>query len=207
MVTELDDYVGEILSKLTELGLDKNTIVIFASDNGPHLEAGADPDFFDSNGPLKGYKRDMYEGGIRTPLIVRWPGKVKPGTTSDHVSAFWDIMPTLAEITGMKIPEGIDGISFLPSLLGKKGQKQHEYLYWEFHEQGGKIAVRMDDWKAVKRDIDKTPQGPVELYDLSKDIGETNDVASAHPDIVKRMEEIMKEAHIPSDVFPFASGN
>ncbi len=166
MVTQLDDYVGEIMAKLAELGLDKNTIVIFASDNGPHQEGGADPDYFDSNGPLKGFKRDMYEGGIRTPLLVMWPGKIKAGTTSDHVSAFWDVMPTLAEVAGMKSPENIDGISFLPTLLGKKKQAKHEYLYWEFHEQGGKVAVRMENWKAVKRDIDKNPQGTTEIYDL-----------------------------------------
>ena len=208
MVKELDDYVGEILLKIKELGLEKNTIVIFASDNGPHLEAGADPDFFNSNGDLKGYKRDMYEGGIRTPMLVKWPGKIKPGSVTDHVSAFWDIMPTFAEITAAEISGNIDGISFLPTLLGKNNrQKQHQYLYWEFHEQGGKIAVRMGNWKAVKRDIDRSPQGSTELYDLSKDIGETNDVASSNPDIVKQMEEIFKEAHTPSDVFPFAFEN
>jgi arylsulfatase A len=204
MIKELDDYVGEILAKLTELGLDKNTVVMFASDNGPHLEAGADPDYFNCNGDLRGYKRDMYEGGIRTPFLVKWPGKIKPGSVSDHISAFWDLMPTLAEITGLPEPEGIDGISFLPSLLGKKGQKQHEYLYWEFHEQGGKIGVRMGNWKAVKRDVDKMPQGSLELYDLSADIGETTNVASSHQDIVRKMEEIMKQAHKPSEVFPFA---
>jgi arylsulfatase A len=203
MVKELDDYVGELMAKLTELGLAKNTIVIFASDNGPHLEGGADPDYFDSNGPLKGYKRDLYEGGIRTPLLVVWPGKVKPGSTSDHISAFWDIMPTIAEIAGAEVPENIDGISFLPTLLGKKKQPQHESLYWEFHEQGGKMAVRLGNWKAVKLDIDKTPQGTTELYDLASDIGETNDIASSNPEIVKRMEEIMKNEHLQSDVFPF----
>ena len=204
MVSQLDDYVGEIISKLSELGLDKNTIVIFASDNGPHREGGADPDYFDSNGPLKGYKRDMYEGGIRTPLLVMWPGKIKPGSESGHVSAFWDFMPTLAEIAGIESPGNIDGISFLPALLGKKRQAKHEYLYWEFHEQGGKVAVRMDKWKALKFDINKTPQGAVELYDLSADEAETTDLASQHPDIVKKMEAIMKEAHLPSEVFPFS---
>jgi arylsulfatase A len=203
MVKELDDYVGELLGKLNELGLEKNTIVIFASDNGPHLEGGADPDFFNSNGDFKGYKRDMYEGGIRTPLIVRWPGKVKPGSTSDHVSAFWDILPTLADITGIKTPHDLDGISFLPELLRSK-QKQHEYLYWEFHEQGGKIAIRMGNWKAVKLNIDLNPQGETELYDLTKDIGETNNVASAYPEIVKKIEETMKQAHKQSEIFPFA---
>lgn len=202
MVTELDDYVGELLVKLTELGLEKNTIVIFASDNGPHLEGGADPDFFNSNSNLKGYKRDMYEGGIRTPMIVRWPGKVKAGYESDHVSAFWDILPTFAEIAGAENPENIDGISFLPELLGKK-QKQHDYLYWEFHEQGGKIAMRMGKWKAVQLNVDKIPRGVTELYDLSTDIGETNNIASSNPVIVTKMEDLMKQAHEPSDIFPF----
>jgi arylsulfatase A len=202
MITELDDYVGELLSKLKELGLEKNTIVIFASDNGPHLEGGADPDYFNSNGDLKGYKRDFYEGGIRTPMLVRWPSKVKAGSESDHISAFWDILPTFAEIAGAENPDGIDGISFLPTLLGKK-QKQHEYLYWEFHEQGGKIAVRMGNWKAVKLNIDKTPQGDTELYNLSTDIGETNNIALSNPETVKQMEEIMKKAHTSSKDFPF----
>ena len=204
MVTQLDDYVGELMAKLAELGIEKNTIVFFASDNGPHQEGGADPDYFDSNGPLKGYKRDMYEGGIRTPMLVMWPERIKAGSTSDHVSAFWDIMPTLAEVAGIESPENIDGISFLPTLLGKKRQAQHEYLYWEFHEQGGKVAVRMGDWKAIKLNINKTPQGATELYDLSTDKGETTDIASQHPEIVKKMEEIMKEAHTPSEVFPFS---
>ena len=204
MINELDDYVGELLTKISELGLEKNTIVIFTSDNGPHLEAGADPDFFNSNGDLRGYKRDMYEGGIRCPLIVRWPGKVKAGSTSDHLSAFWDILPTFAEITAAEKPEGIDGISFLPALLEKK-QKQHDYLYWEFHEQGGKIAVRMGNWKAVKLNVDRNPSGDIELYDLSKDIGETNNIASSNPEILRKMEGIMKEAHTPSEVFPFVS--
>jgi arylsulfatase A len=203
MVKELDDYVGELLDKLKELGLEKNTIVIFASDNGPHQEGGGDPDYFNSNGDLRGYKRDLYEGGIRTPMLVRWPGKVKPGTRNDHISAFWDILPTMADISGAALPEGLDGISFLSSLTGKK-QKNHEYLYWEFHEQGGKVAVRMDSWKAVKLNIDKTPQGETELYDLSADIGESNNIALANPDIVKKMEAIMKQAHTPSIDFPFA---
>jgi arylsulfatase A-like enzyme len=204
MIKELDDYVGEILNRIKELNLEKNTIVIFSSDNGPHLEGGGDPDYFNSNADLKGYKRDLYEGGIRTPMLIKWPGKVKSGTISDHISAFWDVMPTLAEITGAKATEDNDGISFLRTLIGKKVQKEHQYLYWEFHEQGGKIAVRAGNWKAVKRDIDSTPQGTTELYDLSKDIGETDNKASSNPEIVKKMEEIMKQAHTPSKDFPFA---
>ena len=203
MVTQLDDYVGEIIEKLRELNLEDNTIVMFASDNGPHLEGGADPDYFNSNGPLRGYKRDMYDGGIRTAFIVKWPGKVKPGSVSDHVSAFWDVLPTLAEISGSVIPDGVDGISFLPELTGKK-QKKHEYLYWEFHEQGGKMAVRMGDWKAVKLNVDKTPGGTVELYDLSADIGETNDLSASNPELVEKLEKLMDDAHTPSDKFPFA---
>jgi arylsulfatase A-like enzyme len=202
MIKELDDYVGEILKKLTELNLEKNTIVIFASDNGPHLEGGADPDYFNSNGHLRGYKRDMYEGGIRTPMLVRWPGIVKAGSTSNHISAFWDILPTFAEITGAATPKGIDGISFLPALTGTK-QNEHDYLYWEFHEQGGKMAVRMGDWKAVKLNVDTDPEGTPELYDLSKDIGETINTASSNPLIVKKMKEIIKQEHIPSKDFPF----
>jgi arylsulfatase A len=204
MIMELDDYVGKILIKLKEKNLEKNTIIIFASDNGPHLEGGGDPDYFDSNGALKGYKRDLYEGGIRTPLLVKWPEKIKAGSTSDHISAFWDIMPTLAEIAGAKPVPANDGISFLSTLLGKT-QMQHDYLYWEFHEQGGKQAVRMGNWKAVKRDIDKSPQGAIELYDLIKDMGETNNIASANPEMVVKLENIMKQAHTPSKDFPFIS--
>ncbi len=204
MVKELDDYVGEILYRLDELGIADNTIVFFTSDNGPHLEGGADPDYFDSNGILKGYKRDLYEGGIRTPMIVRWPGVVKPWSVSDHISAFWDIMPTLAQITGAVIPGHTDGISFLPELTGKR-QPEHKYLYWEFHEQGGKIAVRMGNWKAIRRDVDRKPQGKTELYNLADDMGEINDLAGSNHEIVMELEKIMKEAHTPSEIFPFSS--
>jgi len=203
MVTRLDDYVGEISAKLKELGLEKNTIVMFTSDNGPHLEGGADPDYFDSNGPLKGYKRDLYEGGIRTPLLVKWPGKVQPGSGTDHISAFWDVLPTMAEIAGAEITVATDGISFLPTLLGKD-QKQHQYLYWEFHEQGGKAALRMGEWKAVKRDIEKLPHGETELYDLQADIGETNNVAALYPDIVRKIDSLLIRARIRSQTFPFS---
>lgn len=203
MVTELDDYVGDLIAKIEALGISGNTIVIFASDNGPHLEGGADPDYFNSNGILRGYKRDMYEGGIRTPLIVKWPEKIKQGTQSDHISAFWDILPTLAEIAGAEVPESIDGISFLQTLKGKVIQKKHEYLYWEFHEQGGKIAIRSGDWKAVILNADNRNESTIELYNLKNDEGETNNLANDKPEIVHRMEEIMKQTHTPSDIFPF----
>lgn len=205
MVKELDDYVGSLLQKLQQLGIEQNTIVIFASDNGPHKEGGADPDYFNSNGGFKGYKRDLYEGGIRTPLLVKWPSKVPQGVVSDHISAFWDIMPTLAEITGAPLLQNTDGISFLPSLLNEGLQKEHEYLYWEFHEQGGRMAVRMGKWKGIIQKVDANPQGKMELYDLSVDKSEMKDVSALNPDIVKQMERIMKEAHTPSAVFPFAS--
>lgn len=203
MIAQLDDYVGEILKKLEELRIAGNTIVIFTSDNGPHQEGGADPDYFDSNGPLRGYKRDLYEGGIRVPMIVKWPGKINPGSVTDHVSAFWDVMPTLAELTGAEISENIDGISFLPTLLGKGEQNQHDYLYWEFHEQGGRMAVRTGDWKGVRLNVNTDPEGKIELYNLSKDPGETNDVANEHPDMVNRIRDFMKQAHSRSEIFSF----
>ncbi|TRX59170.1 arylsulfatase [Fulvivirga sp. M361] len=204
MVDLMDQQVGQIMHKLEELGIADRTIIIFTSDNGPHREGGADPDFFDSNGPLRGYKRDLYEGGIRVPMIVRWPGQVKAGSRTDHISAFWDVFPTLAGITSQPTPDYIDGISFLPTLLGQEGeQSEHEYLYWEFHEKGGRVAARADNWKAVKYDILRNPGAPVELYDLSKDPGEQNDLSAFHPERVTAMEEIFSAARVASPVFSF----
>lgn len=200
LITQLDDQVGEIMALLNELGLEKNTVVVFTSDNGPHLEGGADPDYFNSNGELRGYKRDLYEGGIRVPLIVRWPDRIKAGSVSDHVSAFWDFMPTFAELTGSEI-QGSDGISLLPSLTDKK-QPEHSFLYWEFHEQGGKMAVRMGNWKAVRFISDTSDNGRIELYDLSEDKGEENDVSESNPEIVKEIIDIIQREHKPSDAFP-----
>jgi len=207
MVTLLDKQVGEILNKLKEMGLDKNTIVMFSSDNGPHLEGGADPDYFDSNGKLKGYKRDLYEGGIREPMIAWWPGKIEAGTTSNHVSAFWDVMPTLAELIGIETPENIDGISFLPSLLKKDDQKQHDYMYWEFHEMGGRKALRKGDWKLVQYNVLDPEKTTTELYDLSKDIAEENNVAVENPEVVNELLQFMSTARTESEVFPFQSKN
>ncbi len=189
MITRMDRDVGRIMERIRELGIDDNTVVFFSSDNGPHREGGAKPEFFDSNGALRGIKRDLYEGGIRVPTIVRWPGKVPAGAVSDQVWAFWDFLPTAAEIAGGKPPAGIDGISMLPALLGRK-QKSHEYLYWEFFERGFTQAVRMGNWKAVRLGTDK----PVELYDLKRDVGETQNVAETHPDVVAKIEEILKTA-------------
>jgi arylsulfatase A-like enzyme len=205
MVTLLDKQVGEVLAKLKELGLDKNTIVMFTSDNGPHLEGGADPDYFDSNGKLKGYKRDLYEGGIREPMIAWWPGKIEAGSTDDHISAFWDVMPTVAELAGIEAPKNIDGISFLPSLLKKEGQKQHDYLYWEFHEKGGRKALRKGDWKLVQYDVFDSEKTSTELYNLINDIGEENNVADENPEIVSELVELMNSARTESVDFPFDS--
>lgn len=203
MVNLLDDQVGEIVAKVNELGLSEDTIILFSSDNGPHLEGGADPDYFNSNGDYRGYKRDLYEGGIRVPMIASWPGKNKAGSTSNHVSAFWDFLPMMCEIAGTKPPSDIDGISYLPILIGKGEQEQHPYLYWEFHERGGRQAVRLGDWKGVRLNVKKNPGGPIELYNLKSDPGETRDLAEKHPDIVEQISAHMKEAHTPSEVFPF----
>ncbi len=202
MISYLDKDVGRLLNLLRELKLDKNTLVIFTSDNGPHKEGGADPVFFDSNGPLTGLKRDLYEGGIRIPMIAWWPGEIKPGQVSSHISAFWDFMPTACEIAGVKPPNNIDGISFLPELLGED-QPEHDYLYWEFFERNGRRAVRKGQWKAVQYGINQNPDTTIQLFDLSKDIEEKNDVASDNPEIVKEMKSIFKNARTPSEHFHF----
>jgi arylsulfatase A len=202
MVSRLDAYVGQVLQKLREYGIDKNTLVIFSSDNGPHKEGGNDPAYFKSSGPLRGIKRDLYEGGIREPMIAWWPGKVKAGSTSDYTGAFWDFLPTFAELAKQPQPAGIDGISIVPALMGQKNAPVHPWLYWEFHEQGGKQAVRMGKWKGVKLNAASEPDGPIELYDLQNDIGEKNNVADKHPDIVQAIKKIMKEQHRESPDFP-----
>jgi len=204
MVARLDAYVGEIITELRKLGLDKNTIVMFSSDNGPHREGGADPDFFKSYGPLRGVKRDLYEGGIRIPMIAWYPEKIKAGSVTDHISAFWDLMPTFAELTGTKAADNTDGISFVPTLFGKSKQKKHDYLYWEFHEQGGKIAVTKGNWKAIWLNVSNPEKTKVELFDLSKDIHEDNNIAQQHPKKVAELDQIMRKAHTDSQVFPFS---
>jgi len=205
MITRLDAYVGDVMSELKRLGLDKNTLVIFTSDNGPHREGGADPDFFNSYGPLRGVKRDMFEGGIRVPMIASWPGTIKAGTTSDYISAFWDMMPTFKELAGGKSVIKTDGISIVPTLLSQKNQKDHKYMYWEFHEQGGKIAVRMENWKGIKLNYGKNPNAKMLLFDLSTDIHEDKDVAEKFPKVVAQLEKIMKNARTKSAIFNFGS--
>ncbi|MCB0847494.1 MAG: arylsulfatase, partial [Bacteroidetes bacterium] len=202
MVNVLDDHVGELIAKLKELGVYGNTLIIFTSDNGPHIEGGADPDYFDSNGPYKGYKRDLYEGGIRVPMIAVWDGKIKPGTTTRHASAFWDVFPTVSDVAGFEDPANIDGISFLPTLLGKE-QPEHEYLYWEFHEKGGRQALRKGDWKLIHYDVKKPEGTTTELYNIADDPGEEMNLAKEHPEIVEELETLMKGARTESEVFRF----
>ncbi len=202
MITYLDTQVGEVLDKLNELGLTDDTIVFFTSDNGPHREGGADPEFFHSSGPLRGFKRALYDGGTRVPMIVRYPGKVAAGSTSGQVWAFWDVLPTLAELAGAEAPKSIDGISMVPTLLGTgtvgRTQQQHEYLYWEFPERGFSQAIRLGNWKAVRN----KPEAKLELFDLSTDLGERHDVAGEHPDVVKQAEQILAAARTKSDYLP-----
>ncbi|MEZ6123126.1 MAG: arylsulfatase [Planctomycetaceae bacterium] len=207
MMTLMDNGVGRLLTLLRELKIDDNTIVLISSDNGPHREGGHDPLFFDSNGPLKGHKRDLYEGGIRAPLIVRWPGHVKAGTTSELISAHWDMLPTFCELAGVSSPSGIDGISLVPELTGAGAQKQHEYLYWEFYEQGGKRAVRFGNWKAVQKNLKSADQADgIELYDLETDLGEETDVSAEYPDQVRKAVQYFQAAHVPSEFWSFGAG-
>jgi arylsulfatase A-like enzyme len=196
MIQRIDGDVGRILALLRELKIDDNTLVMFSSDNGPHQEGGHKVDFFDSNGPLRGHKRDLYEGGIRAPMIAWWPGKVSPGRTTDHISGFQDLFPTVAELAGVQDVPSTDGISLAPTLLGDhKNQRTHDHLYWEFHEQGGKRAVVQGNWKAVRLNVDRQQNGPLELYDLAGDEAETHNVAGDHPDIVARLAELMRRGH------------
>lgn len=198
MITRLDRDVGTLLKKIADLGLDKDTLVIFSSDNGPHSEGGNDPEFFKSSGPLRGIKRAMADGGIRVPFIVRWPGVVKPGQVSEHVTAFWDFLPTAAEIAGQPVPPALDGNSILPTLTGKGEQKSHEFLYWEFHEGGTKQAVRHGNWKAIRQ----STGAKLELYDIATDIGEAKNVAGQNPEVVAKIETYLKTARTESKEFP-----
>jgi arylsulfatase A-like enzyme len=197
MITRLDRDLGTLVHLLQELGLDQDTIVFFTSDNGPHHEGGADPAFFKSSGRLRGFKRDLYEGGIRVPMIVRWPGVIAPGRVSDQVWAFWDFLPTATRIAGIAPPPGLDGISMLPALLGRK-QRNHEYLYWEFFERGFEQAIRMGRWKAVRHASGK----PLELYDLETDLGEKKNVAHERPTTLRAIEKLLASARTESPEFP-----
>lgn len=206
MIARLDRQVGEIMAKLDEHGLAENTVLIFTSDNGPHEEGGADPNFFNRDGLLKGLKRSTHEGGIRIPFIVRWPGRVEPGSVSHQPFAFYDLMPTFCDIAHISdYPDAyrnprlqndwFDGISILPTLTGEGQQQQHDHLYWEFHETD-MIGVRMGSWKLV------VEHGQCRLYDLGSDLHEDHDVATEHPDIVNQMKAFIRNDHTPSALFP-----
>ncbi len=207
MISHMDRDIGRIMALVEQLGLDQRTLVVFTSDNGPTFDrlGGSDSEFFKSAGKLRGLKGSLYEGGIRVPMVARWPGKIRPGTTTEHISAFWDVMPTVAEITGTTPPQGIDGISFAPTLLGKpEEQEKREYLYWEFPGYGGQQAVRAGQWKAIRQNVLKknNPQPlKIELYNLVRDIGEQHDVAAEHPEIVARLRSAMEREHTPSKLF------
>ena len=195
MITRMDRDIGRMLDRLKQLGIENNTLVLFTSDNGPHMEGGNDPVRFNPSGPFRGMKRDMYEGGLRVPMIARWPGTIAPGRVSDYVGYSGDLMATVAELVKVPMPEGTDSVSFAPTLRGETSlQRKHEYLYWEFYELGSAQAVRAGKWKAIRKPM---LSGPVELYDLSRDPGEKYDLARNHPDIVKELSEMMNEAHVP----------
>ena len=205
MVTRLDRQGGEIMALVDELGLAEQTLIMFTSDNGPHVEGGHDPDFFDSNGPLRGYKRDMYEGGIRVPMIARWPGRIAAGRQVDTPFAAWDILPTFAELAGVPAPTGIDGLSLVPTLLGRPGQQEHEYFYWEFAERGPSRAVRAGDWKAVHIYAGADHPETFELFNLANDLSETRNVAAEQPLVTERLRRYMAEAHRVNPRFPMPS--
>lgn len=202
MVTRLDAYVGQVLATLKALGLDDNTIVLFSSDNGPHKEGGHNPAYFNSTAGLKGIKRDLYEGGIRVPMIARWPGQIAAGKVNPYIGAFWDFLPTFAQMAGNIKALTTDGVSIVPTLLGKGKQQEHLYLYWEFHEEGGRQAVRMGKWKGIKTSVKNNKNALLELYDLQTDPKEENNIAVNHPELVEKINKYIREAHNENENFP-----
>lgn len=194
MVERLDDYVGQITQLIDSLGLSENTLIVFTSDNGPMQEYRGFPAFFDSNGPYRGGKRDVTEGGLRMPFVARWTGTIAPGTVTNPPSAFHDFLPTACDIAGAKTPEGLTGQSYLPVLKGQE-QAPPEYLYFAFYEQGKKQAIRKGQWKALRNDVFDQTDAPWESYNLNEDPGETNNLAAAHPEVVKELAKLAKEAH------------
>ncbi|MCI0499421.1 MAG: arylsulfatase [Planctomycetales bacterium] len=208
MISIMDKHVGQLMALLEELALDDNTIVFFTSDNGTtYLKNQVDYEFFNSVGNFRGLKGSVYEGGIRVPLVVRWPGRIKPGAVTAYPAILYDVMATLADITDSKPAAETDGISFLPTLLSKpRRQKKHEYLFWDFAGYGGQLAVRMGKWKGVKRDLQKNPDTPLELYDLEKDISEKNNVADRYPLVAQKIEGIMLSARTKPSTPQFQFG-
>ncbi len=208
MITFMDRQIGRVMALLKDLNLDENTIVFFTSDNGTTmLKKQVDYEFFNSVDGFRGLKGDVYEGGIRIPLLVRWPGKIEEGSKSDHISAHYDALATIAEVTGARAPEKHDGISYLPTLLGKKeGQKQHDYLFWDFGGYGGQIAIRQGDWKGVKRNLRKKPDSPLELYNLKTDRSESKNVVGDNPGIAKKLRKLILEAREEPEIEKFRFG-
>ncbi len=200
MVEALDSYVGRLIAALEKKGVARDTLLLFTSDNGSHFEGGYDPKMLNSSGPLRGGKRDLFEGGIRVPMIAHWPaGIAKPGP-SDHVGAFWDFLPTACDLAGIESPAGLDGISYAPTLTGRGEQRVHDFLYWEFHEQGTRRALRQGDWKLVQYDV--KAQGKPMLFHLGRDLAESDDLAAREPERVAAMMKRMKEHRKVSPVFP-----
>ena len=208
MITFIDKQVGRLMTLLSEQGLDNNTLVFFTSDNGTtHLKEQVDYEFFKSVGPLRGLKGSLYEGGIRVPMIARWPGKIRPGTISAGLFAHYDVLATLADAANQKTPPRTDGISFLPTLLSQPGrQKAHDYLFWDFAGYGGQLAVRMGKWKGIKRNLQKNPKALLELYNLTDDISEQHNVADKYPDIAEQIEAIMLSARTRPELEQFQFG-
>lgn len=200
MIQSIDEDLGKIMSVLKELDIEDNTLVLFSSDNGPHQEGGHLVDFFNSNGDLRGWKRDLYDGGVRVPFIAWWPGVVPAGTESDLISGFQDLFPTVLELAGIDSNRKLDGLSLAPTLTGQpENQAQHPHLYWEFLEKGGRVAVLQGDWKGVRLDTLANPDSPLELYHLADDPGEQNDIADQHPELVEKFAAIMKAEHIDQE--------
>ena len=206
MITRFDRQIGELLAQLKRLGLDEKTLVLFSSDNGPHNEAGPnyDPKFFRTAGPFTGIKRSLTEGGIRVPFLARWPGRIKAGTVSGHVGYFGDLMATFGELAGAALPPERDSVSLVPTLLGRGSQRRHEHLYWEFYEGGVSQAVLLGSrWKALRA---QRTAAPIKLYDLENDVAEQTDVAAQHPDLVARVGEIMRTAHVDNEHWKIPPG-
>ncbi len=206
MMTKMDDDVGQLMKLLLELGIDDNTIVMLSSDNGPHKEGGHNPNFWNSNGPFQGHKRSLYDGGIRVPMIARWPDKISSASVSDHISAHWDLLPTLCDLAGVAVPKHIDGLSMVPAMTQRGTQAEHDYLYWEFYESGGKRALRIGKWKAVRNGLRDNPDAAIELYDITEDLAEQNDVAKANPEVVLRARRYFEEAHTPDPRWQYRGG-
>ena len=203
MVSRFDRYVGEIRAQVQVQGLANNTLILFSSDNGPHREGGNDPAYFNSSGSLRGIKRDLYEGGIREPFVAEWPNHIRPGAVSDRPFAFWDLFPTFEQLAGIPVTSHIDGYSILPVLEGHpEGARQHDYFYWEFHENGGRQAVRWGKWKGVRLNVNTIADPSIEVYDLEKDPHETTDVSAQHPDVVQHIRGIMTQAHQSNKDWP-----